>query len=76
MDDMDRADELAQPLLDAKVREAHAKMLADNVPFIKGECDCCGNDSERLVACTHPKDGPVWACAQCRDKFKLTVRRN
>lgn len=74
-DEADRAVDLAQPLLDADIANHHNRALADNVPFIEGDCEVCGNDSKRLVQCNHPKDGPVWACARCRDTNKLPVRR-
>lgn len=73
MDDMDRTDELNQPLIEAELKGLHAKVVADNVPFIEGECDLCGEDSKRLVRCKHPKDGPLWSCARCRDKYKISV---
>jgi hypothetical protein len=75
MDVVDQSDEHAQPLIDAALAEAHQRALMDNVPFIKGDCEVCADPSERLVQCTHKKDGPVWACARCRDKLKLPVMR-
>ena len=74
-DEIDRATDLAQPLIDAKLGTLHAAVKADNVPFIEGECEQCGNESKRLVHCSHPKDGDMWACSPCRDKYKLTVKR-
>lgn len=75
MDVIDQSDEQSKPLLDAAVAEVHQRMLADNVPSIEGECDNCGDASLRLVMCVHPKDGDVWACARCRDKYKLPNKR-
>lgn len=75
MDVIDQSDEHSQPLIDAALKAAHLKVLADNVPSIAGECEGCGFHSARLVLCTHPKDGNIWACARCRDMNKLPNAR-
>jgi hypothetical protein len=57
-DDIDRANDYAQTLLDAQI----ADQRKDIKPGIPGDCDLCGEWSGRLI------DG---ACAPCRDKYKL-----
>jgi hypothetical protein len=74
-DEVEASEEKAALLLQAKVNSLSAEVAKDNVPFIEGDCEVCGNDSKRLVSVEHPKDGAVWSCAPCRDKFKLPVRR-
>jgi predicted SprT family Zn-dependent metalloprotease len=73
MDVIDHSDEQSRPVLDAKVADIRAEAAKQNVPSIAGECECCGFHFERLVRCNHPKDGDVWACARCRDKYKLPL---
>lgn len=61
MDDADKAD----GLIAAREKEAVAaaqRAAADMPKGTPGECDLCGEWSERLVR---------GACARCRDKHKL-----
>jgi len=60
-DEVDRAQDLAEPLLEADVnviRQRVANMPAGS----PGECDLCGEFSQRLVKSV---------CAPCRDRHKL-----
>lgn len=76
MDVIDQSDEQARPVLEAQLADVRQRAhLQDNVPQIAGDCDNCGEHFARLVRCNHPKDGPVWACARCRDLYKLPVMR-
>lgn len=74
-DEVEQSEVKAALLLEAGLADARAEAAKDNVPFIEGECEVCGNHSRRLVSVDHPKDGQCWACAPCRDKYKLPVRR-
>ena len=76
MDDVDRTDEINQPLINAAHADAHRKAEEQaKIPHIEGECDVCVDESKRLVLVNHPKDGIVWACARCRDKHKLPLSK-
>ena len=74
-DEVDSSEEKAALVLQAKIDLQRLETSKNNVPFIEGECEVCGEDSPRLVYCNHPKDGPVWGCSRCRDKYKLTLRK-
>ncbi len=74
-DEVEQTEVKSALLLEATVAARRAEAAKDNVPFIAGDCECCEEPSERLVRCVHPKDGDVWACARCRDKLKLKVKR-
>jgi hypothetical protein len=74
-DEVEQAEVKSALLLEAALADRRREAAKDNVPFIEGECEQCGDESKRLVRCDHPKDGVCWVCARCRDKFKLPVRR-
>lgn len=57
-DDIDRANEHAQQMLDSLIKQ----QAKDIEPGIAGECSRCGEQSKRLIRNT---------CAPCRDKYKL-----
>lgn len=73
MDDADRSDSLSQPLMDASLEQLRKAASADKVPYIEGECETCGEDSTVLKRATHVKDGLVWACPRCRDKYNMPL---
>lgn len=60
-DEVDRAEEDSEFLMDAQVKDIHSK-VSKIPPGTPGECDKCGEESPRLV------EGN---CCRCRDKFKL-----
>lgn len=57
-DEVDRANDHAQAVLDAAV-STHAKDIKPGTP---GDCNRCGEWSARLIG---------GACAPCRDKYRL-----
>lgn len=58
MDEVDRA----AAEVERHLQEALRRNRAEPVPGVPGECELCGEESQRLVR---------GACARCRDKFKL-----
>lgn len=70
-DEAEQSEEKAALLLQASIDALRLRAAKDNVPAIKGDCEVCEDPSLRLVRSEHSKHGMVWACASCRDRYKM-----